>query len=281
MPKSFKKPLVLIAAWFPLLAFLTPARATDQPVVLATTSMIGSMLELVAGEAVEARVLIPPRSCPGHFDIRPQDAAGIASAGLVIRHDFQAYLDDKLTAQNPRLVIEVLVPEGHLMIPSVYLGALEKIAGILSRRYPQSEAAFRRNLEAAAARIGLAEPAAREKIRQAALAGTVVLGSDMQEPFLRWAGIEVAASFSNSSDELSVRSLARLIGIAGSEKASFIAGNLQSGGEEVALALARQTGLPAAILSNFPGTNDRNPTYIDLLLDNIDLLARAKSGDLP
>ena len=280
MKASYKKLSIIIVSAC-LLFFSAPAPAADRPVVLGTTSMIGCLLEMLAGDAVEVRVLIPPRSCPGHYDISPGDAAGIAGAGLVIRHDFQAYLDDKLSAQNPALEIEVLAPGGQLLVPEIFRGALEKTAAILSRHYPASENTFRKNLAAATEQVQQAEPLALEKIRLAGLAETLVLGSVMQEPFLRWAGMKVASGFTNSPDELSVKVLARLIDTARTERVSFIAGNLHSGGEQVALALAGQTGLPVAILSNFPGTSERNSTYVDLLFDNIALLARAKNSNLP
>ena len=69
------------------------AAGRKRPAVTATTTMIGSMLDLLSGGELEIRVLIPPGSCPGHFDLKPADAVHLSQADLVIRHDFQAYLD--------------------------------------------------------------------------------------------------------------------------------------------------------------------------------------------
>ena len=57
--------LVLWLAFYPRLE----AAESEPPVVVATTTMIGSMLELLSGEELEIRVLIPPGACPGHFEL--------------------------------------------------------------------------------------------------------------------------------------------------------------------------------------------------------------------
>ncbi|MEA1997262.1 MAG: hypothetical protein U9N45_06460, partial [Gemmatimonadota bacterium] len=79
--------------------------------------------------------------------------------------------------------------------------------------------------------------------------------------------------FTNSPDELSVLCLKELIETAAREQVDFVAGNIQSGGAVVAAGIAAEIKSPVCVLSNFPGTSERNPDYFSLLLDNIDRLA--------
>jgi zinc transport system substrate-binding protein len=41
--------------------------------VVATTSLIAEIVSDLGGPAVAIATLIPPASCPGHFDIKPDD----------------------------------------------------------------------------------------------------------------------------------------------------------------------------------------------------------------
>ena len=103
------------------------------------------MLRMVGGDAIEARILIPPRSCPGHFDLSPSDAVRLAGARLMLRHDFQAYLDRKLTAQNPDLEIEVVSTGGQVTLPEAYLRGMAALKDLLCERFPELDATFEKN----------------------------------------------------------------------------------------------------------------------------------------
>jgi len=271
--------------WFLLflavsMIFIPNSRAAGvkRPVVIATTTMIGSMLEALSGGELEIRVLIPPGSCPGHFDLKPGDAVHLSQADLVLRHDFQSYLDRKLVAQNPDLRVEILASPRHaagdLVIPSNHLIALQRVKEILESSFSSLTPVFETNFAGARKQIEQAEKEARRKIEAADFSGVKVLASFRQADFVRWAGLDVVDQFTNSPDELSVLRLKEIVQTARERKIAFVAGNLHSGGEAVARAIAAETGLPVCILSNFPGTNEHNSTYCKLLIDNIERLAK-------
>jgi len=256
------------------------AAEKERPVVVATTTMIGSILELLAGKELEIRVLIPPGSCPGYFDLKPGDAVHLSQANLIIRHDFQSYLDRKLVSQNPLLRVAMLESPGHaagdLVIPSNHLAALKRVKDILENSYSRLIPVLEKNFALARFQVEEAEQEARLRIEEADFGGVKVLASFRQADFVRWAGLEVVAEFTNSPDELSVLRLKEIVETAAEQNIAFIAGNLHSGGEAVARAISAETGLPVCILSNFPGTNERNPTYFKLLFENIGLLTKVR-----
>ncbi len=257
------------------------ATAAENPVVWGTTTVIGEMLRMVGGEAIETRTLIPPRSCPGHFDLSPGDAVRLSGARLMLRHDFQAYLDRRLTAQNPELELEVISTGGQIILPEAYLRGMERLCTVLCGRYPKLAATFKANHERAAAKVKKTAALARQMAEQAGFKDLPILGALKQQGLLRWLGFKVVATFSNSPDDLSVRKLAALLDTARTREIAFVAGNLQSGGETVARTVAGQAGLPVTILSNFPGSEEHNNTYHDLLLDNVSRLARTVHSELP
>jgi ABC-type Zn uptake system ZnuABC Zn-binding protein ZnuA len=205
---------------------------------------------------------------------------GLSKSALVVRHDYQTYLDQKLRAQNPELRIVVLESPGSLVIPEVYLKALARLKTLLGERFPEMAPQLETNFELAASQVEQTGPAVRQRIDAAGLPGSRALASGMQADFLSWAGVEVCGSFTDSPDGLSVLQLKDLVSTAAARQAEFVAGNLQSGGEPVARAIAAEAGLPVCILSNFPGTNEHNSTWYDLLLDNLDRLAQARLGSV-
>ncbi len=251
-------------------------KADPRPVVVATTTMLGSMVELLAQKEIKLIVLIPPDCCPGHFDLKPRDAALLSRAFLIVRHDFQDYLDRKLRSLNNSVPVVSLDSPGNLIIPDFYLQALERMKDILGTKFPDLYRSFDANLELARRIVDNAGKAAREKIVISDLARLTALSSSRQADFLRWIGIRVPAVFDDSPEQLSLLNFKNMVESGNREKADLVVGNLQSGGESTAGNIAREIGKPFCILSSFPGSSNSNSTYAALLLENIDLLARAR-----
>jgi ABC-type Zn uptake system ZnuABC Zn-binding protein ZnuA len=246
--------------------------AADTPVVVATTTMIKSMLELLAGGELDIRLLIPPGACPGHFDLKPKDAAGLAEAELIIRHDFQNFLDRKLSAQNSGLEIAIIETPGHLVVPANYLGALLQMRRILEARFPGLKSSLEQNLALASRRVEQAELKAGELIAGAGYDGARVLASVRQRGFLLWAGVHVVATFPNAPEDVSVLQMKKILDSARIGRAALVVGNLQGGGPVLARTLSGELGIPRCLLSSFPGTGARNKNYFDLLQDNLNQL---------
>ena len=249
------------------------ASGSGRPVVIAATSMIADMLEALAGDELEIQVLIPPGQCPGHFDLKPSDAVRLSQAGLVIRHDFQSYLDRRLISQNPGMRLAALETPGELAVPDNYLAALEEVKKYLVQAYPDLAPGLERKARKVRRQIQQVVREARDLINRSELKGIKVLASQMQADLARWSGLEVVDEFTNSADALSARRLKELMAASTQGNVGFVVGNLQGGGQQIAGLISTSTGRPSCVLSNFPGTNQRNRTYPGLLIDNLTLLA--------
>jgi len=76
----------------------SPLAAAGRPVVVVTTSLIATAVRDVAGDAVDIETLMPAGTCPGQFDLEPQQVRRVRTAVLVIRHDMQGFLDTRFAA---------------------------------------------------------------------------------------------------------------------------------------------------------------------------------------
>ena len=240
-----------------------------RPAVVVTTSMLECAARDSGGPGIEVVRLVPPGSCPGHFDAAPADLARIARASLFIRHDYQAYLDAKLTRAGKRPRRAVSVPtRGPQTIPKHYLAACEAVRSALASAGVDS--ASKARLAALRKRV-LAESEKLLKPWRPRLKGRVVVASRLQAGFCRWAGLRVAASFDNA-DQTSLKGLARVVRAGRKAKAEAVVCNLQRGVRE-GRAISSRLGKPLIVLSNFPA-EPRGSGYLGLLKANVAALTR-------
>jgi len=245
------------------------ASATDhaeRPLVVATTSMMEAAVKDVSSGLLDVYRMVPPGSCPGHYDASPRDLARIRSATAVFRHDYQGYLDRKIrrlgSVEKPIYVFETRQPQ---TIPDGYVDLCAQVSRVLSGIFPQEASRFESNLEKVKATV--LERGAAERARLAPLLPVRVVASSLQKDFCEWLGLEVVAEI-DAAREMSLKNLGRAIQEARNKDAELVVANLQRGDRE-AKAVADRLKLPVVMLSNFPGGEDAKSTYLDLLADNV------------
>lgn len=88
---------------------LTPVElaAGEKLRIVATTNIIGDMLQNVAGDRVELDILMPGGSDPHTFQPAPQDAASVADAHLVLANglNFEEFLDELIENAGGEAVV--------------------------------------------------------------------------------------------------------------------------------------------------------------------------------
>jgi zinc transport system substrate-binding protein len=232
-----------------------------------------SLLEAAAVDYAEAlpkgvRIvrLIPPGSCPGHFDLSPRMVPLLQGAELVVRHDFQESLDAQLRKLGgDSLRIQAVSSKGSLLIPDNYATLSAELAGVLARTWPEQAEAIRARQAVLAKEIA----ALGQRIQRGKRPwqGAAAIASLQQRAFCTWLGLKVVESLPRP-DDTSPRQLARLLG----SKAVLVVGNLQSDAK-AARSLAKRKGVPVAVFSNFPAEAENG--YRDLLAANLKELAQA------
>lgn len=244
--------------------------------VVATTSLLASLLRDIGGQRVQVSVLIPPASCPGHFDLRPGDVATISRSGVLFAHQFERFVDriGEVAGKQVR-VYRISVP-GNWLVPRTCTEAAGKVAEILSQIDPAGKAVYQRNLERLRQRASTLETELKSRLKQAGVPNTPVVGSEMLKPLLDWMGLKVVATYGRAEDLTPVE-WQRVTATARRAGVRLVIDNLQSGANTGA-ELARELGARHVMLSNFPGGFPNTPVWESCLRENVRRLIEGVKG---
>jgi zinc transport system substrate-binding protein len=245
------------------------AAVADGDVVVVTTSLLeAAVADYAAALPNDVRVvsLIPPGSCPGHFDLSPRAVPVLREARLVLRHDFQQSLDAQLRKLGGEGVnVRGIAAQGSLLVPANYAALSADTASALALVWPERKDAL------ATRRDEVAKEAAAfgERVLSGPRpwADAPVVASVQQKAFCSWLGLRVVGTLERP-DDTSPRELAALLGV----KAELVIGNLQSDAK-AAEALAKRKGIPVVVFSNFPAAAENG--YQALVAANLKELADA------
>jgi zinc transport system substrate-binding protein len=257
------------SAVIPAVVILTTALAQGQPIVVTTTMLETAVRELT-GDSADVVRLLPPGSCPGHFDLDPGQVRELSDALLFIRHDFQAGLDDGIrkSGLGAEQIVSMKTPEA-LTIPVQYFGLCKTLTESLCRALPDQADQIRKNLQGVREKILAADQSSRARCGR--LRGRKVLAAVHQRDFCRWMGLDVVAVFHAGTDE-SAWQLARAVDMAKSAGAEVVVGNYQWGPRHLE-ALCENTRLAGIMLSNFPSSGEPG-AYWTLLENNLSAVLR-------
>jgi len=241
-----------------------PCYSQSEKTVVVTTSLLEhAVLEVIPSSAhVVVIRLIPPGSCPGHFDLNPGMVPVLRRAVVVVRHNFQGNLEENIARMGADDVVMVPVSvSGSLLVPSSYAILTGQMADVLSRVFPEHRTELRHAADRTSIRMsGLAVSLL---LQAGAWKNTPVIASINQKEFCEWLGFRVVGVI-NRPEDMSPRDFEKLI----ATNAKLVIGNLQEGAE-AALSLGRRKGIPVAILSSFPDVEGYGTGFDRLANENI------------
>jgi zinc transport system substrate-binding protein len=263
-----------------LLAILfTLSSCTQQSVdIMAGSSLIANIIQDVAGDKVETRTLIPPGTCPGHYDVKPSDIVALANSKALIIHNYQENFENITglieAAENPDLTVTVINVTGNWMVPAVQAEAVDKIAQALGEIDPENAAYYEgKAAERAQAILAKGEDVESE-LQGAGVEGVKVLCAEMQQGFVNWAGFDIVATYGRPED-LSPTDVNQLITDAIEAGVALIIDNLQSGTATLGAAIEQDVEAIPVTISNFPGGFENTETWEKAIDKNVDLLLEA------
>lgn len=266
--------LITIAVAVALLAGLpacTPASAD----VVAGSSHIANIIADVSAGKLKVRVLIPPESCPGHYDIKPGDIAALTKSKALIIHDYQQNMKNVTSAieaaKNPNLVVKVVEVKGNWMVPSVQAEGVTKVAEILAGLDRENADFYRQRAEQRKKEILAKGDEVKKRLEAANLSQVKVICADRQLGFVKWAGFNVVASYGRP-EELSVGDVEKLVKQAKEAGVVLVIDNLQSGATATSEAMARDIGAVQVTISNFPGGLKGTESWEKAIDRNVELL---------
>lgn len=243
--------------------------------VVTTTSLIADIVKAVGEDRVEVSNIIPPASCPGHFDAKPSDMQVLANAKLFMLHNWQSekFSDELINSVgNKELQKVVLDVKGNWMAPPVHMAAIDKITASLIEADPENAEAYNAaaaELKEEVERIGQEQ---KRRLEEAGVSNVKVLVADMQAGFIKWTGLDIVGTFGRAED-MSPKEMEELINLGREKGVTLVIDNLQSG-KEAGIGIAKEIGAKQVTLSNFPGGFPGTDTWADAFTKNVDLILK-------
>lgn len=246
-----KLTLILLAIGFGVLG-------AAQPVVIATSEVLGSLARTIGGEEVLVITIIPAGFCPAHYDLRPSDFLHLAQAKLVLYHGIEPWMDRLLANVNPQAVGIKL--GGDWNYPEALAGKAKAVAEALTTILPEKAEVFAERLSSFLSDLETLSQEIQGKAQELKLSTIQTIVMAWQEAFARWLGLNIVATYP-PEERLSVKDLAELAQKGRENGVKLVIDNLQSG-VSFGSRLAQAIGATHVVLTNFPGPI---PGAVDML----------------
>jgi hypothetical protein len=244
----------------------TQVRADTVSLVVTTSMLEQAIRELgAATDGVEVVRLVPPGSCPGHFDLSPRSLPALRSATAIVRHEFQGFLEAKLLEMGIEdATVLVADAGGSLLIPEHYGRLVRRVGEIIIRLLPDLETEISTAVSVVEDRMASLQ---RDiGVRPTPWRGARVIASFQQAQFSRWLGLEVVAEIGRPEDT-SPRDFEKLLQL----RPRLVVANLQEG-LEAAATIADRLDVPLVVFSTFPGAEGYGNGYDELVINDLDRL---------
>ena len=241
--------------------------------VVATTSLIGGIVETIGREEVRVVTIVPAGMCPGHFDIKPGDVRVLENAGLLLEHGFEGegFLGDMLELiESPRLLKITIGVKGNWMVPDVQIKAVEKIVEALSRVDSGNASLFKSRARDYKLEIAALAGQIQQEAGEVGVGQVKVICSKMQAGFVDWFGFDIVATYGRPED-FTPGQIRDLIREARLKDVRLVVDNLQSG-SKAGLPIAREIRVPHVVLTNFPQEHNGKLSYRESLKENVSKL---------
>jgi len=262
--------LLWLLLLFPPLSETGIVRAEQQKTIVVTTSMLEHAVREIIPEsaAIETIRLIPPASCPGHFDLSPRIVPVLRNAAVVVRHDYQAALEKKISRLGAGDIKTIaLSTPGSLLIPGNYQHFAGEVASVFMLEFPGYRDEFLNAVESIRKKTELMTEDIQK--RSETWNGQTVITAVMQKNFCEWLGFSIAGVIKRP-ENTSPRDLEKLL----ATNPSLIIANLQEGAQ-AAISLGEKLHVPVAILSNFPDVEGYGQGYSELIEANMERIEKA------
>jgi len=271
---------VLVVAVVGILVTVLVLAQHAQPSVdiMAGSSLIANIIQDIAGDKMETRTLIPPGTCPGHYDVKPSDIKALANSKALFIHNFQQNYENVTgaieAAENPDLIIMVINITGNWMTPPVQAEAVGKIAQALGEIDSENAVYYAGNATERAQAILAKGEEVEDILSDAGVEQVKVICAEMQAGFVSWAGFDIVATFGRP-EELSPTDLNQLVTEAKQSGVALVIDNLQSGTATLGAAIEQDVEAIPVTISNFPGGLENTETWEKAIDKNVDLLLEA------
>jgi len=246
--------------------------------IIAGSSFIANIIQDVSDGEVESRTLIPPGTCPGHYDVKPGDIEALANSKAIFIHNYQQSFQNVNgaieAADNPNLIITVLNVTGNWMVPAIQAEGVGKIAVAMGEIDSENAVNYQQRAVDREQAILSYGDNVKNELQVAGVEGVKVICAEMQAGFVGWAGFDIVATFGRPED-LSPADVNQLVSQAQQAGVALIIDNLQSGSTTLGASIEEDIEAITVTISNFPGGLENTETWEKAIDKNVDLLLDA------
>ncbi len=253
--------LVLFAAQAPALA----AQESEKPIVVASTTVLGSVIEDLAGDDCTVVVLVPPGMCPGHYDVKPSDVYAVQSAKAVFYHGFEGWMQSLAeSAGKTDVLYKVSGPWNTLDgAKSYYTKVAQYLGEALGKDYSAVAEEKMKEIDEVADEL-------LSQAQQLGVSEVSVACMQWQKSFVSWLGFNIAVEY-GPPETLSTQDVASITASAKESGVTLVIDNLQSG-VDFGAQLAEEVGAVHVVLTNFPDAIPGTSKLVDLFRYNANQL---------
>jgi ABC-type Zn uptake system ZnuABC Zn-binding protein ZnuA len=247
-----------------LLASVTCAQTTEKPIIVCTTSSVGSVVEELLGDNADVLVLVQPGLCPADFDMKPGYVDALSKADILFKQNIQGefWLEDLVTsAGNPDLTV--------VAIPGVYntpAGARNYINGVGGNLSQILDIDLDAEISQMLAKVDNVASLMELQAETFDASNVKVICMAWLKTFIESAGFTVVATF-NPPETLSAGDITDLIVTAQNEGVALVVDNLQID-TEFGAEIANEAGAEHVVLTNFPGAIPKTESLSEMLRYN-------------
>jgi len=264
----------LVLMMLPLLLLSETAlevQADDKPIIVCTTSAVGSVVEELLGDTAEVLVLVQPGLCPADFDMKPGYIDAISNAQVLFRQNIQGefWLNGLLEASGNSDLTVVAIP-GVYNTPDGAKNYIREVGGNLSQILNIDLDSKTSQLLSEVDDIANLMASQASKVNAA---NVKVICMSWLKTYIESAGFTVAATF-NPPETLSAGDITSLIETARNESVALIVDNLQID-TEFGAGIASEVDAEHVVLTNFPGAVPNTETLAEMLKYNTEQLFNA------
>ena len=241
---------------------------TEKPIIVCTTSAVGSVVEEFLEDTADVVVLVQPGLCPADFDIKPSDVYAVSNAEILFKQNIQGefWLEGLIEAAgNPELT-QVSIP-GAYNTPQGAKNYINWVGGNLSQIL---DVDLDSKISAMLADVDTVSSWMTGHAETLEAPKTKVICMKWLQAFIESIGYNVVATF-NPPETLSTGEITALLETAQTEGVALVVDNLQIDVEFCA-EIASEVGAEHVVLTNFPGAIPNTESLSKMLRHNAEQL---------
>ena len=240
----------------------------EKPIIVCTTSAVGSVVEALLEDTADVVVLVQPGLCPADFDMKPSDIFAVSNAKILFKQNIpgELWLPILLEAAGNENLTQVTIP-GAYNTPQGAKNYINWVGGNLSQILSINLDSQISEMLNKVDQISSWMSTQAESLQ---VSNVKVISMTWLQSFIESAGFNVVATY-NPPETLSTGDITALLQTAQTEGVALVADNLQID-VEFGEGRASEVGAEHLVLTNFPGAIPNTETLPKMLRYNAEQL---------